>query len=175
MSEPAPAAFRPPPPPGAVDAEAFKGIFRGHPAGVAVVTYRTVSGPAGFTATSVISVSADPPVLAFSVAGGTSPYTQLRTVSRVVVNLLAEDQADLALRFASGEDRFAGCDWTELMTGEPVLGGTASWLSGRVTHRVAAGASLLAVVDIQQAARSTPARPLVYADRTFRTLGEPTR
>ena len=45
-------------------ADAFKGVFRRHPAGVAVITTVVDGEPVGFTATSVISVSADPPLLA---------------------------------------------------------------------------------------------------------------
>ena len=39
---------------------AFRSIFRRHPAGVAVVALRDGDRPVGFTATSVISVSAEP-------------------------------------------------------------------------------------------------------------------
>ena len=53
---------------GVLDADQFRAIFRQHPAGVAVVTLVAEDGrPVGFTATSVISVSADPPLVAFSI------------------------------------------------------------------------------------------------------------
>lgn len=48
-------------------AQELKAIFRRHAAAVAVVTLQGPAGPAGFTATSVISVSATPPHLAFSI------------------------------------------------------------------------------------------------------------
>ncbi len=52
---------------GQLSAEEYKAVFRRHPAGVAVVTLvdPVTRELVGFTATSVISVSADPPVLAF--------------------------------------------------------------------------------------------------------------
>jgi len=50
----------------------YKAVFRRHAAGVAVVTLRDGERPVGFTATSVISVSASPPILAFSLASGFS-------------------------------------------------------------------------------------------------------
>lgn len=55
----------------------FKAIFRHHPAGVAVVTLTHGDRLVGFTSTSVISVSAEPPLLAFSVAGGSSSWIPL--------------------------------------------------------------------------------------------------
>ena len=51
-----------------LSADEFKTVFRQHPAGVAVVALRSAEGHVGFTATSVISVSAAPPLLAFSIA-----------------------------------------------------------------------------------------------------------
>src|SRR5699024_3781453 len=47
---------------GALEREAFTGVFRRHPAGVAVVTLLDDGRPVGFTATSLISVSAQPPI-----------------------------------------------------------------------------------------------------------------
>ncbi|MFT3835143.1 MAG: flavin reductase family protein [Micropruina sp.] len=92
-----------------IDAEQFRMIFRGHPAGVAVVTLQDGGRAYGFTATSVISVSAEPPLFAFSVHKASSSWSALSRVRRVMINFLAEDQADVAARFAtSGIDRFAG-------------------------------------------------------------------
>ena len=42
--------------------EAFKDAFRAHPAGVAIITAKGSSGPVGLTASSVSSVSAEPPM-----------------------------------------------------------------------------------------------------------------
>lgn len=44
-----------------LSADDFKSAFRNHPAGVSVVTADPGDGPVGLTATSVISVSANPP------------------------------------------------------------------------------------------------------------------
>ena len=42
--------------------DAYKSAFRGHPAGVAVITAEGPDGPTGLTASSVASVAIDPPV-----------------------------------------------------------------------------------------------------------------
>ena len=49
-------------------ADAYKSAFRGHPAGVAVITAEGPDGPTGLTASSVASVAVDPPVLVFSLS-----------------------------------------------------------------------------------------------------------
>ncbi|QDB79798.1 flavin reductase family protein [Georgenia wutianyii] len=163
-----------PPAPESVGAEEFKAVFRNHPAGVAVVTCATPAGPAGFTATSVISVAVHPAMLAFSVAAGSMARRILDTAASVVVNFLAADQAEVARRFAArGVDRFAGLDHCTLPTGEPVLPGTTAWIRGVVEHRVPVGDSLLLTVRAVLAHRDVAAEPLVYLDRAFPELAPP--
>jgi len=166
--QPAPAT------PESLEAEEFKAVFRRHPAGVAVITCATPAGPAGFTATSVISVAAHPAMLAFSVAAGSTARRVLDTAASVVVNFLAADQADVARRFAArGVDRFAGLDHCTLTTGEPVLPGTTAWVRGVVEHRVPVGDSLLITARAVLAHRDDDAEPLVYLDRAFPQLAPP--
>lgn len=155
-----------------LDPEGFRAVFRRHPAGVAVVTLTDRGRPVGFTATSVISVSADPPVLALSVSGTSSSWPALSRATTVTVNFLAAHQADLATRFAtSGVDRFAGVRWEWSPTGQPLLAGVASWLSGDVMHRVPVGASFLVTVQAGRAGQQNEEPPLVYHDRRYHRLG----
>lgn len=154
-----------------VSAEEFKAVFRHHPAGIAVITLRTPQGPLGLTATSVISVSAEPPLLAFSLASTSSARPALERAETLVVNFLAADQRQLAEQFARrGVDRFAGVEWCPLPTGEPVLHGTTAWIRGRIEHRFPVGDSLLITVHADRAHRSAAPAPLVYVDRTYHRL-----
>ncbi len=60
------------------------------------------------TATSVASVSADPPMLMFSVSDASSSSPTVAAADTVVVHLLAAEQLHLAkLGATSGIDRFA--------------------------------------------------------------------
>ena len=128
----------------AISADAFKTLFRRHAAGVAVITLRAGDRLVGFTATSVISVSADPPLLAFSVAGTSSSWPALQDAGTLVVNFLAADQADLSARFATrGIDRFAGGGWSELPSGEPYLHLAPRWIRGGIVQRTPVGSSQL--------------------------------
>ncbi len=148
--------------------EQYKAVFRQHAAGVAVVTLAGGRGPVGFTATSVISVSAAPPLLAFSIDSASSSWPALAEASTLVVNFLADDQADVSARFAArGVDRFAGGGWTTLPTREPVLDGALSWVRGRVVQRTPVGTSFL--VSLRALAHGTrpDVAPLVYRDRAY--------
>lgn len=169
--------------PESLAADHFKAIFRQHPAGVAVVTLRHGEALVGFTATSVISVSAEPPLLAFSVAGGSSSWVPLSEADTVVINFLSADQVDLSARFAtSGIDRFACGGWSLLDTGEPVLDDAPRWLRAKIIQRTPVGSSRLIclhAVDSSLGAKvstvPTPSGrdvpPLVYHDRVYHRLG----
>lgn len=159
-----------------ISAEEFKAVFRHHPAGVAVVTLRAPAGPVGFTATSVISVSADPPILAFSLAATSSSRFAVEDAASLVVNFLAADQRHVAASFARrGVDRFAGTTWAPLPTGEPVLEGATAWVRGLVEDRIPVGDSLLVIVRAVRASRGDTDGPLTYVDRTYHRLGEHSR
>src|SRR6478609_5191085 len=110
---------------GSLPADDFKLLFRGHPGGVAVITAAGPDGPVALTATSVSSVSADPPLLTFSLSALSSASPAILSASTVVVHLLDADDLDLArLASTSGADRFADtARWTRLVTGEPVYHG----------------------------------------------------
>jgi flavin reductase (DIM6/NTAB) family NADH-FMN oxidoreductase RutF len=124
-----------------IDPERFKKVFRDHPAGVVVVTVDAGRGPAGFTATSLTSLSLNPPLVSFAVGDTTSSWPHVRQAASAVVNFLAADQEQVARTFAtSGVDRFAApTRWHRLPQGDPVLDGVRSWLRVGVERIVPAG------------------------------------
>lgn len=152
----------------------FKDVFRGHPAGVVVVGLRGPDGaPVGLTATSVISVSADPPILAFSVAATSSSWPAVEAASTVTFSFLADDQHAVAARFARhGIDRFAAGGWSLLPTGEPVIDWAVAWVRGEVLQRTPVGGSFLVTVLALESSTRRDVQPLVYRDRTYHRLGE---
>ena len=169
----------PEPAPGSVlPADDFRAVFRSHPAGVAVVALVDGGRPVGFTATSVISVSAEPPLLAFSLASTSSSWPAVSRARTLTVSFLADHQDDVSARFAtSGIDRFAPGGWYALPTGEPVIEGAVSWVRAEVVERTAVGSSHLVTVQAlassvapERAAETT--RPLVYHDRRYHRIGD---
>ena len=150
------------------DPTVFRDLFRRHPAGVAVVALDDDERPIGFTATSVISVSAEPPVLVFSMSGTSSSWPALSRATSLTVNFLAADHVGILARFAtSGVDRFAGIEWRRLPTGEPVLAGVPAWVRGEVLQRTPIGTSFLVAVRAVQAVQCDGRRPLIYHDRSY--------
>jgi flavin reductase (DIM6/NTAB) family NADH-FMN oxidoreductase RutF len=167
---------------GGLDPDEFKLAFRNHPAGVAVITADAGDGPVGLTATSVFSVSAEPPLLVFSVSSQSSSAPTIQRAETVIVHLLGSDQLDIAkLCATSGIDRFADTDiWDRLITGEPYFPAAHAWIRGKVIERMQAGSSTVIAVHALQAKVPAPdetsaARPLVYHNRTWHELGEHSR
>lgn len=159
-----------------LSADAYKAAFRNHAAGVAVITADAGDGPVGLTATSVSSVSADPPLLIFSLSDQSSSSPTIARADTVVVHLLGADQLKLAkLCATSGIDRFADLAlWSRLETGEPYFPSAHAWIRGRVVSRMNAGMStIIAVEAIEAKLSDAPAEdPLVYHNRTWHRLGE---
>jgi flavin reductase (DIM6/NTAB) family NADH-FMN oxidoreductase RutF len=139
---------------GSITAEEYKLVFRHHAAGVALITADAGDGPVALTATSVTSISAEPPMLGFSVTDESSAAATLLTADTLVIHLLTTDQLDLArLGATSGIDRFADTSrWSRLPTGEPWFPEAGVWVRGRVVDRLRVGASTLIIVHALDAA-----------------------
>ncbi len=157
----------------------FKAAFGNHPAGVAIVTARGLTGPVGLTASSVSSVSAEPPVLSFSLSSRTGSAAEIAAAETFVVHLLTADNLDLARIFSRsgsgnfGSGRFTGSmNWTWLESGEPLLLDASRALRCRVLSRTPAGDSVLIAASVLEIQHGTAAgSPLVYHSRMFHALG----
>ncbi|MFG2968087.1 MULTISPECIES: flavin reductase family protein [unclassified Streptomyces] len=150
----------------------LRSAFRRHAAGVAVITARGADGPVGFTATSLTSVSAEPPMLSFGVGTGASSWPAISTAEHIGVHVLGEHQEELAATFArSGADRFgAPTDWREEHAGVPVLADVLVWLVCRVVARVPAGDHRIVLAEVVLGDSSGAGRPLLYHQGGFHGL-----
>jgi flavin reductase (DIM6/NTAB) family NADH-FMN oxidoreductase RutF len=142
------------------------------------------------TATSVASVSADPPMLMFSVSDASSSSPTVVAADTVVVHLLGAEQLHLAkLGATSGIDRFADLAlWGRMPTGEVYFRDGHTRIRARIVERVKAGAAWVIVVEAldvevrddsvcgaDDRVRRCSDAPLVYHDRGWHGLGEHSR
>lgn len=166
-----------------LSADEFKAVFRGHPGGVAVITADSGDGPVALTATSVSSVSAEPPLLIFSISALSSASAVLLRAETVVVHFLDVDDIEVAkLGAARGIDRFAEAHrWSRLATGEPVYHDVRAWVRCAVIDRMDAGTSTVIAAHALQShierdiEPGVPGDGLVYHNRTWHRLGEHSR
>lgn len=152
-----------------ITAEAFKDAMAAVCAPVTVITTTWNGRPFGTTVSAFWSLSLQPPLVGMALANDSELLTRLRSTRRLGVNLLADGQQELALRFASkgGDAKFAGVPWT-LEDGLPRLGAAPVWLACEVERFMVAGDHVLAVAGVAAAARE-PGLPLIYGHRSFGT------
>lgn len=142
----------------------FRGAMRRLASGVTIVATKWEGERSGLTATAVCSLALSPPRVLASVNMQGLTYGLLAKSRCMSVNLLAEDHAELARRFAtkraqSEDDRFAIGDWQERVTGAPVLADALAGLDCRITQIVPLDthAILIGVVeDVVFGARRAP-------------------
>ncbi|WP_066930647.1 flavin reductase family protein [Streptomyces sp. NBRC 110611] len=151
--------------------ELLRSVFRQHAAGVAVITARGTC-PVGFTATSLTSVAAEPPLLSFGIGTGSSSWPAVSGAEHIGVHILGEHQQELAAAFArSGADRFGpGTSWRTGPEGVPLLDGVLAWMVCRVVARVPAGDHRIVLAQAIVGDPTEPGRPLLYHQGRFNAL-----
>ena len=156
---------------------AFREAFRRHPAGVAVITADPGDRPVAMTVSSLISVSAAPPIVAFSLSMKSGSSEPLLRAETMVIHLLRYTDIDLAqLCASSGADRFPpGGAWERLATGEPRYTGVSTWFRARQLGLLPIeGATLVAAELLEGEAHPLEDPPedhsLVYLDRRWHRL-----
>lgn len=148
----------------AVDPDLFRRTLSRHAAGVVVVTARPDAEPAGLTATSFTSVSLDPPLVSFYIGEGSTTWPRMRRAGEFAVNVLGEEQAELAARFAhSGVDRFASpTNWRPGPYRLPLLEGAAAHVICRRYDLLKLGDHWLVVGLVVDAMAGEADAPLLY-------------
>lgn len=146
-----------------VDAALFRQLLGRFATGVTVITTRNASGePEGMTASSVASVSLDPPLLLVSVDHQNVMREALTQASHFIVNVLAADQEAISRRFAELErDRFAGVRFHAGTHGLPVLDGVLAHIECAKHSAVEAGDHTV-YVGLVTGGAVTDRRPLLY-------------
>lgn len=141
--------------------------------GVALVTARGPAGePCGLTATSVCSVSLEPPLVLVSIDQAANTHLGIESAGAYAVHLLARDQEELAQRFAREDpEKFRGLEVEERVTGAPVLTAALAYLDCAVEREVAAGDHTLFLGRVEAAdVRPEGGEPLVHHLGRYGTL-----
>lgn len=140
----------------------FREVFRRHAAGVAIITSVHEGVQYGFTATSVASLSADPPRFTFNMARSSSSWPAIANSNYIGVHMLGLQNRALADRFARTKDRFEGDHWAEGPHGVPILKDVQAWLVGRIIMRVSFENNAVVVAEVTDGSVEDDATPLLY-------------
>ncbi|WP_246394873.1 flavin reductase family protein [Corynebacterium anserum] len=151
---------------------AFRNVFRGHPAGVTLITATVDGKPVGITATSVSSLSLDPLAVSFSFMKSTGSAHALLRAESLLIHFLSDQHAHVAASFAtSGSDRFSPEQgWVTAITGEPYLPGSRAVLRVRILDTAKSGDATLVAAEVTEVHNLKEASALVYQGHRFYSI-----
>lgn len=136
--------------------------------GVALVTS---PGGLALVIDSFVSVSLDPPLVAFSPSRTSLTWRRMRATGRFAINVLGTRHAEgIRERARPGADRLAGLDVELLGNGVPVVRDALAVLACSLECEHAAGDHTLAVGLVQEIRHGRDEPPLLFFDGGFGTV-----
>ena len=154
-----------------VDKATFRAIMGSFAAGVTVITVKDVDGsPKGFTASSLTSLSLNPPLLLVCVDNGADTLPAMQEASVFAVNMLRHGEEEVSARFASkGIDKFAVVDYVDGPLGTPILEGRViAYCECTVRAKYPGGDHTIFVGEIEHGT-ALEGSPLTYFRGTYGT------
>lgn len=155
---------------------AYRAAMRKLAGAVSVLTVGAGENRTGLTATSVSSLSVDPPTLLICVNRGSSSLAPLRTNSAFAINVLRPHHQPLADQFAGkgglkGPERYEGGSWTRLVTGAPVLADALAAFDCELEDAIERHSHVIVLGRVVASRIAENADPLLYWAGGYRTLG----
>jgi flavin reductase (DIM6/NTAB) family NADH-FMN oxidoreductase RutF len=154
-------------------AQEFQDVMARLPSGVVVVSARFANGYRGLTASSLVSISMEPPMVMVGLEREATTRTAVIEGREFNVSVLTRSQEFIAERFA-GRAPAVDAAWREVpyrlgTNGIPLIEGCAAWLECKLVQVHPAGDHDICVGEVQAAVRGT-GDPLILWDRAFWTL-----
>jgi len=143
------------------------------PAGVVVVSSKSGGAFRGMTASSLVSISLEPPMVLVALERETATLQAIKESNAFNASLLTREQEFVADRLA-GRAPAIDAAWTTLPhrageNGLPLVEGCAAWLECRLLAVHPAGDHEVCIGEVE-VAETGSGDPLVLWDRTFWTL-----
>jgi flavin reductase (DIM6/NTAB) family NADH-FMN oxidoreductase RutF len=151
--------------------DALLATFRRHASGVSVITCSDPEGnPVGFTATSMTSLGANPPLVMFSVACGASSWDAISKAEYIAIHTLGERNLALAQRMAADHTlRFTPNDWVRGPHNVPVFTDATSALVAKIRQVINVESNAVVVADVVAGAVGEENPALLYHQRGYHT------
>jgi flavin reductase len=159
----------------AIDESRFREAMSRVAAAVHIVTTGGPAGLGGITATSVASITVEPPMMLFCI-NKTSP-SAARVIENGVfcINTLTASHENLANVFAGRtghhlDERFTRSEWTKLVTGAPVLRRAAVVFDCRLTQVKEVMTHFVMIGAVEAVDYGQQDCNLTYAHRRYGTI-----
>lgn len=160
----------------AIDPRSFRKTLGCFASGVTVVTtlQTETKAPVGVTVSAFSSLSLDPPLVLFCLGNSTSSLEAFKAFGHFTINVLAENQRDLSIRFAGrSEDKWQGVSWKAGANGAPVLSGCLATLECSLHQVVDGGDHQIFIGKVEKLKHQEGGSPLVYFRGSYMELGAP--
>jgi flavin reductase (DIM6/NTAB) family NADH-FMN oxidoreductase RutF len=158
---------------GLVPSQEFLDVMARLPAGVVVVSARYATGYRGMTASSLVSISIEPPLVLVGLEREATTRAAVIEARAFNVSVLTRAQEFIAERFA-GRAPAVDAEWREIphrlgANGIPLVEGCAAWLECSLVEVHPAGDHDICVGRVDNAIQGS-GDPLILWDRSFWTL-----
>jgi len=152
--------------------EKFRQVLGHFCTGVTVITAVDDGEPVGFSCQAFAALSLDPPLVVFCPARTSVTWTRIVQAKRFAVNVLAEDQRELARRFGrTGPGKFDGVGWSPDGGGSPVLDDALTWIGCDLDAVHAGGDHHIVTGRVRELGECGEHRPLLFYRGRYATAG----
>lgn len=148
----------------------FRGAMRRLASGVAIVVARGTDAPVGMAATSVTSLTMDPPAILVCVNQSAGIHPCLTPGCPISVNILSRHQQDVSAAFGgavSREKRFEVGQWAIDDHGLPMLVEAQANLACTIDSIMPFGTHSIVVAQVDAVRLSAAVEPLIYQDGVY--------
>lgn len=155
-----------------LDPAMLRRTFGSFPSGVVAVCAMVDGEPVGMAASSFVTVSLDPPLVAFCVQWTSTTWPRLQRSARLGISVLGAGHNVVARQLASRtrENRFAGLATTATPEGALFVHDASAWFDCALHEVVPAGDHGIVLLDVVHSTVAPEVEPLVYHASTFRAL-----
>ena len=148
----------------------FKGAMRRLASGVAVAAALGPDGPVGMAATSITSLTVEPPAILLCVNQSASFHACLAPGARITVNLLSRHQKDISAAFGGGlptGERFTVGRWTPDEQGVPMLDEAQANMSCTIDTLFLFGTHTIVIARVDSVRLSENVDPLIFQNGSY--------
>jgi 3-hydroxy-9,10-secoandrosta-1,3,5(10)-triene-9,17-dione monooxygenase reductase component len=147
----------------ALDSREFRRILGHYPTGVCAITAMAEEGPVGMIVGSFMSVSLNPPLVAFLPDRKSTSWPKIKATGHFCVNVLSEQQQHVSRALSSkAKNKFEALSYRLSSAGLPVLDGIVAWIACDLFAVHEAGDHYIAIGQVHALNVECPQAPLLF-------------
>lgn len=155
-----------------VETAVFKNALRAIVGSVSIVASGRDDDRRGLTVTAAVSLCVDPPMVLACINRSAEAHDVILRTGAFSWNVLSADQIQLAERFAAldgskGASRFSPADWSERVTGVPVLNQSVCSFDCRLQDSVEVATHTIMIGAVVAQVHNQDRVPLIYSSGKF--------